>query len=366
MPSSLRIRAYVGALHLYELTSIGARLWPSHDTSRFANVFRTAHSLAHAGTLLFDPRKDWHRVNEDSARDLVAQFCNVRLGGGYESLSNYSVYRLGSATLLIETYLGDVRSIQSDAPVSELMRLIAEQMATQMPLAFMTEKSVRSDLAGHVRPLVTRERALCDRLAKYTAAGINRSVLLYGPPGAAKTTAACSIAESLVGSYIRVAAPCVSAERLELLTQLAPKCVIVDDIDRHHSPDELLGMLDDLNRTVPLVFATANERTNIGAAQCRTGRLDIHVEMSVLDDETFAEIARALGLADTDLGPNASKLLASDLAEISKRLRAGEIRSADETHETVDELLARREIEHTQRPATRPNWTTAKLTAPTC
>jgi SpoVK/Ycf46/Vps4 family AAA+-type ATPase len=229
------------------------------------------------------------------------------------------------------------------------MQLVAAQMAERMPRAHMTEQLVRGEAPGLVRPLVGRERALRDRLAKYAATDIHRSVLLYGPPGSAKTTAACSIAESLVGSYIRVAAPCVSAERLDLLTQLAPKCVIVDDIDRHHSPDELLGMLDDLNRTVPLVFATANERTKIGAAQCRTGRLDIHVEMSELDPESFVEVSRTLRLSDIDLGPRGRELLASDLAEISERLRADDV--PDGVSAVVDELLARRDIEYVARPA---------------
>jgi hypothetical protein len=335
-------------MQLYELTSMAARLWPAHDTSRVANVFRTLNSASNVGMLLLDPRKDWYRVHEGPVRDLVVQFCNVRLGGGYETLSHHTVYRLGHATMLVETYLGDVRNVECDVPVPELLKLVAERVAAQMSCALMTEESVRAEAPGLVRPLVSRERALRDRLSKYLNVGINRSVLLYGPPGSAKTTAACSIAESLVGSYIRVAAPCISSERLELLTQLAPKCVIVDDIDRHHDPDALLGALDDLNRVVPLVFATANERSNIGAAQSRTGRLDIHEEVASLDSETFVEIANTLDIHTYQIGPNASKLLASDLVEISERLRADD--APNGVPAIVDELLVRRKIEHVVRP----------------
>jgi len=205
---------------------------------------------------------------------------------------------------------------------------------------------VFADRTSNVRPMTTAERALASRVRKYSDTKTPVSLLLWGPQGSAKTTAACSIAASCTGGYFRLGAEHVNNEVISALVNLRPGAVIIDDIDRVLDVS-LLDLLDTLSAAGVIVICTSNtapdarngEEDLMDAALVRSGRMDIHVHVAGLDAESHAEICRSVGLANVDLGPDGPRLLASDLAQLGRMHRAGDLPDAPAV---VDDLLARR------------------------
>jgi hypothetical protein len=261
----------------------------------------------------------------------------------------------------------EVRGTEDD-----LWPIIQAEFSTRLPCAVLTETRegylrVEADRPTNARALTSSERALGERVRKYVDAGVATSVLLYGPQGSAKTTAACSIASECAGGYFRLSAEHVSRQMAHALVRLAPGVVIVDDIDRIGDVS-LLEMLDALTGAGVVTICTSNTAPDnrhgdsdddlMDAALVRSGRLDIHHQVARLDDESHAEIMRAVGLADVDLGPNGAKMLASDLACLGRMHRAGDLE--DPPGAVADLLQRRTNNRHTLRVVPTPTFITAE------
>lgn len=240
---------------------------------------------------------------------------------------------------------------------------LRDAFAERFPAAVLAERrfgagvEVVADRPTNVRRMVTWERELAERLRKYVDAGVPTSVLLYGPQGSAKTTAACSIADAIVGSYFRLSASNIGSEEIHTLVELKPRALILDDIDRVNDV-ALLELLDAMTAAGVIVFGTSNTAPDgrhgdvdvMDAALVRSGRFDHHVRVNQLDAESHAQICRANGLAKVDLGPRADELLASDLVALGRRHAAGDL---TDVSAVVDDLLLRR-TNNTRRLHSQP------------
>lgn len=234
---------------------------------------------------------------------------------------------------------------------ADLWLVVQAEFASQLPCAAMVQTRegylrIEADRPNNVRPLTSSERPLAERVRKYVRAGEATSILLYGPQGSAKTSAACSIAHECTGGYFRLSAEHVSRDMTHALVRLALGAVIVDDIDRVDDVS-LLEMLDALTGAGVVTLCTSNTAPDgrhgdddlMDAALVRSGRLDIHHRVARLDAESHAEIRRAVGLDGVDLGPDGAEMLASDLACLGRMHRAGDL--AD-PRAAVADLLQRR------------------------
>lgn len=138
-----------------------------------------------------------------------------------------------------------------------------------------------------VRPVKPQQRAtaqgaaLVARLRPFVERGRGASALLIGEPGCGKTTAAAEATATLgAGRSLRI--PVGDLDRMHggafaLLRFMRPEVLIVDDIDRHGNPQELLALFDEAGQHARLRIATCNYPKRLGSALLRPGRFDLHV-----------------------------------------------------------------------------------------
>ena len=206
----------------------------------------------------------------------------------------------------------------------------------------------KADLS-YARPSA-RADALAERIQRYIDAGHSRAYLLAGPPGTGKTCAAAHIAQRLGGRTF-VIRPAVGLDTLGLVSRilpLAPRTVILDEMDRMPAEPTTLLAWDALRREVPVVLATVNAPDLLDYAMLRPGRFDDVLTFAeplrdaaerVLSEmpPRFAERIRAQGwhrrvgvayLAElarvAEVEGEAAATIAMDrLAEVAERLREG-------------------------------------------
>ena len=165
----------------------------------------------------------------------------------------------------------------------------------------------------YLRPMPAATRrtaqgaALVRRLRPFAERGRGASCLLVGEPGCGKTTAAAEAVEALgAGRSLRVPVGDLARMRgstFALLRLMRPEVLVVDDLDRHGNPDELLALFDEAGQHARLRIATCNYPRRLGSALLRPGRFDLHVRA------TDAEVLEArAGDARTCLAPVAAAL----------------------------------------------------------
>lgn len=124
--------------------------------------------------------------------------------------------------------------------------------------------------------------ALIARLRPFVERAGGTSVMLIGEPGCGKTTAAAEAVAALGASR----AMRVSVSQLErvgesalrtLVRFIQPQVLVIDDVDRHEDPSELLTLFDEAGRHARLRIATCNFPRKLGSALLRPGRFDLHV-----------------------------------------------------------------------------------------
>ncbi len=208
------------------------------------------------------------------------------------------------------------------------------------------------------------------RVQQFRARGASRSVLLVGPPGTGKTTAARQLADRLGSRSVQIDVgaltqmlretarfnregngdPCLNLQTI--VDCLQPQAVLLDDIDRVGFGAEMLGMLEQIRLRVPLVIATANGYGSLNSAVLRPGRFDEMVrvftpcrelvEQMVGSDDPHLDALAAWPIAwvseyvarrDT-LGPGCAK---EEFRELEERL------SEFSANEQLDSLAVRAE-----------------------
>src|SRR5579885_2646725 len=112
--------------------------------------------------------------------------------------------------------------------------------------------------------IMTSKRAdeILKSIKQFISAGINRSMLFFGPPGTGKTSLANAIVHSLQFRTLMFSASYdVNAIAiLDFITDLFNiEAVIIDDFDQLGSSNKQLDLLEMLNRKMKLVIGVANQ-----------------------------------------------------------------------------------------------------------
>ncbi len=154
------------------------------------------------------------------------------------------------------------------------------------------EGKIELEVDNKIPPLRSKKaESMAEYLSRCFAAGVNRSQLYYGPPGTGKSTLVRMVAHLLNLRTLRIRVEDIadldSSLVHEIIQIFKPDSIIMDDLDRAPMIHHLLEMMDDLKRTVKLLAATVNDKSELGDAMLRPGRFDELHEFKHLEEEVI-------------------------------------------------------------------------------
>lgn len=186
--------------------------------------------------------------------------------------------------------------------------------------------------------------------AELAAGETCRTVLLYGPPGSGKSSAARQIAEALATTTLAIdgaslgdrdlSGPSAAArEAARVAVSCGAEAIIADDYDRRTAEGVSLTVICSLRESAKVVIFTANDIGEFSPAEMRPGRFDKIVRYASIDTATAMAIAPDL---PSEIANEArGSLLAGYLHELAVLCRAGRI----------DPAVALAELQERQRAA---------------
>jgi hypothetical protein len=136
---------------------------------------------------------------------------------------------------------------------------------------------------------------IIERIKLFNDKGHPRSYILDGPPGTGKSTAIRTIAAKLGLKSVRVSTRQIfregGSDSLQAIVEtLRPEIIILDDLDRVHSPWDLLESLESYRKFCPILIATSNNIKRLTGACIRPGRLDEIIEFNQMDKDVIIKI----------------------------------------------------------------------------
>jgi hypothetical protein len=154
------------------------------------------------------------------------------------------------------------------------------------------EGKIELEVDNKIPPLRSKKaESMAEYLRRCFEAGVNRSQLYYGPPGTGKSTLVRMVAHLLNLRTLRIRVEDIadldSSLVHEIIQIFKPDSIIMDDLDRAPMIHHLLEMMDDLKRTVKLLAATVNDKSELGDAMLRPGRFDELNEFKHLEEEVI-------------------------------------------------------------------------------
>lgn len=154
------------------------------------------------------------------------------------------------------------------------------------------EGKIELEVDNKIPPLRSKKaESMAEYLRRCFEAGVNRSQLYYGPPGTGKSTLVRMVAHLLNLRTLRIRVEDIadldSSLVHEIIQIFKPDSIIMDDLDRAPMIHHLLEMMDDLKRTVKLLAATVNDKSELGDAMLRPGRFDELHEFKHLEEEVI-------------------------------------------------------------------------------
>lgn len=137
--------------------------------------------------------------------------------------------------------------------------------------------------------------ATVDRIKKFKALGLSRSLIFHGVPGTGKSTIMRAITRSLDARSVRIKTSDIANNKLtshffESLIQITgPTVIIIDDLDRIETKAALiLDTIEKYNGIVNVVMASMNRINAVDAALIRPGRFDEHVLIDAVDQRVLS------------------------------------------------------------------------------
>jgi len=155
--------------------------------------------------------------------------------------------------------------------------------------------------------------ALRDEIRNFRARGIQRSYILYGPPGCGKTTMSLELSKQVSGKILKLDAKVFSDlanhQTKSIIEGLDCDFILVDDIDRIMVSDlsSFLYMLEALKdfTNKPTLLATINTLKRMDPAILRPGRFDDIIEFKLPNESDrfmfFKNMTGKLGVEVPDL-----------------------------------------------------------------
>lgn len=134
-----------------------------------------------------------------------------------------------------------------------------------------------------------------DRINKFLNCDLNRSIMLFGPPGTGKSVAINYIVNKLNLKTIKIS--CSDEYFYEhqqiicnIIDTLEPEAFIIDDFDRIMRPEKLLTELEKINDSIKLFLVSVNNTNRFDDAVIRPGRFDDIIDFYHLGDEVYEKL----------------------------------------------------------------------------
>lgn len=130
----------------------------------------------------------------------------------------------------------------------------------------------------------------------------SRTVMLYGQPGTGKSHIMRHIAQLAGGFSLRISGDSIFwiNNIPNLIKFLCPSAILVDDIDRHGSLQNLLTELEEIRIPGQLFLSSANSLSKFDSAVLRPGRFDDIIEVDKLDDAVIAKLLEGVNEEDAE------------------------------------------------------------------
>jgi tRNA A37 threonylcarbamoyladenosine biosynthesis protein TsaE len=215
---------------------------------------------------------------------------------------------------------------------------------------------VAEDKPLHVSELSER---LAAQISRFNARGMSRSLMLHGRPGTGKTTVAHAVIHKLGYRTLRG-----TSERYRLpyemlrmtIKTLRMEALLIDDIDRLATTDEMLEFMEWAKEHLKVVIYTANNEREIDVAMKRPGRIDERVLVDALPDAMVREL---LGPDNQDF---LSRVLTWPIAYINEFVnrRLDDV-SPELAEEWIQELESAQHDKEGKKLNTPPNWSTTEI-----
>ena len=183
----------------------------------------------------------------------------------------------------------------------------------------------------------------CDEIVSYlrrcAEVNLNRSIMLYGPPGTAKTTIARAIVARLGYRSLRVRVEDLqyidNVTMMQLCDLIMPDACVIDDFDRSAAQVMFLEMLERFSKNIKLLIATVNNRNALDEALLRPGRFD---EMMLIDRVPECVVRRILGESCQDAFELVRDWPIAFIVELVKRRR---VYTREQAESSIRELINR-------------------------
>lgn len=240
-------------------------------------------------SIVLDIIKDYEyvdlRSNEDECAARIHNFHGFSIG--YVAQDN--PIRNDEITIWIK---GDVDVLQEAENVMYDVvwkRFKSDHVVLQSPPVLMGD----STLNFMIDDVEHRGSALLDEYVNYAnlclAKNLNRSFLFYGPPGTGKSTLMRGMIAKLGLRSFRVNLSNVkgvivnSSTIVRAVEIFKPDVLIIDDLDRLGSHDNLLSLMETFHQKFKFILVSANNLNQFDEAMLRPGRFDHLIEVRSLD-----------------------------------------------------------------------------------